>query len=306
LTEPSFTPSNLQPGTKYFWSVTAKGDQFCPSVSTAASAVSSFTTAAGCGAGAFDIIAPAEGQSGLNGSSLTLSWQSSAGAGSYDVYLGATNPPPLVVAALRQSSFTTATADRNLFWFVVAHAACDSTKTSTTPIHSFSTSVSRTCGAAGTISLSSPSSGASGVSTSPDLIWTVSGAEAPDAFDVYFGTQSNPPLLRADLPGDSRSISVPSLDTATTYFWRVVGKGICFPGGSSTAVSSFTTRSACTTPGATQIIFSPTTVSAGATYTIVWSVAPGLDADGGYLVERSTSGSFAQIIDSQVTSSTAA
>jgi sugar lactone lactonase YvrE len=305
LTEVSFAPSNLQSGTQYYWSVTAKGDQFCPSVSSAASAVSSFTTAAGCGAGAFDIIAPAEGQTGVNGSALTLLWQPSAGSDSYDFYLGAANPPPLVAAGVRQTSYATTTVDRNLFWFVVAHAACDNTKTATTPIHSFSASVSHTCGTA-TITLGAPASGAGGVSTSPDLTWTVSGDEAPDAFDVYFGTGTNPPLLRADLPRDARSVSVPSLETATTYFWRVVGKGVCFPGGSSTALASFTTRSACTTPGATQIIFAPATVSAGATYTIVWSVAPGLDADGGYLVERSTSASFAQIIDSQVTSSTAA
>ncbi|HEY8848950.1 MAG TPA: hypothetical protein VIO12_06635, partial [Thermoanaerobaculia bacterium] len=254
-----------------------------------------------------DIIAPSEGAPGVNGSALTLSWQPSAGSGSYDVYLGAANPPPQVAAGIAQTSYVTATVDSNLFWFVVAHAACDSTKTATTPIHSFSTSGSHTCGAAGTITLSAPASGASNVSTSPDLTWTVSGTEVPDAFDVYFGASSTPPLLRADLPRDARSVSVPSLDAATTYFWRVVGKGVCFPGGStSTAVSSFTTRSACTAPGATQIIFAPATVSAGATYSIVWSIAPGLDADGGYLVERSTSASFAQIIDSQVTSSTAA
>src|SRR4029077_20801461 len=100
LTEASFSPSNLQSGARYFWSVTAKGDQFCPSVSTATSVVSSFTTAAGCGAGAFDVIAPSEGAAGVNGSALTLLWQPSAGSGSYDVYLGAANPPPQVAAGI--------------------------------------------------------------------------------------------------------------------------------------------------------------------------------------------------------------
>ena len=45
---------------------------------------------------------------------------------------GATNPPPQIAAGIAQTSYTTTTADRNLFWFVVAHAACDSTKTATT------------------------------------------------------------------------------------------------------------------------------------------------------------------------------
>jgi sugar lactone lactonase YvrE len=306
LTETSFSPSNLQSGVRYFWSVTAKGDQFCPALSTAASSVASFTTSAGCGAGPFDIISPPEGASNVIGAGFTLSWQPSAGVGTYDLYLGATNPPSLVASGLKQTSYPTLTVDKNLFWFVVAHAACDDSRTAATPIHSFSTNVSRTCGAAGTIALASPPAGAIGVSTSTDLTWSVSGAEAPDSFDVYFGTASSPPLLRTDLPRDARSISVSALESGTTYFWRVVGKGLCFPGGTSTNVATFTTRSACTVPGATQIIFNPTTASAGATYTIVWSVAPGLDADGGYLVERSTSASFNSILDSQVTSSTAA
>jgi hypothetical protein len=163
------------------------------------------------------------------------------------------------------------------------------------------------CGAAGTITQISPASGATGVSTTLDLTWGVSGPETPDSFDLYFGTASTPSLLRSDLPRDARSVSLPSLDNGATYFWRVVGKGVCFPAaGTSTAVASFTTRTICTTPGSTQIIFNPSAVSTGATYTIVWSVASGLDVDGGYLVERSTSSSFASILDSQLTSSTAA
>ena len=307
LTETSFTPSNLAPGTKYFWSVTATGDTFCPTLSTASSAISSFTTATGCGTGSFDIIAPAEGATNVNASALTLAWNASPGAGSYDVYLGATNPPPLVASGFAQPSFSTTTPDRILFWFVVAHATCDPTKTASTPIHTFSTNVSRTCGAPGTITQTSPSAGASGVSTAVDLAWSVSGPETPDSFDVYFGTAANPSLLRSDLSRDARSISLPPLDNGTTYFWRVVGKGVCFPAaGASTAVASFTTRTICTAPGGTQIIFAPNGVSTGATYTIVWSVASGLDVDGGYLVERSTSSSFAPILDSQVTRSTAA
>src|SRR5439155_6201481 len=43
----------------------------------------------------------------------------------------------------------------------------------------------------------------------------------------------------------------------------------------------------------------------GSTYAIVWSPASGLDADGGYLVERSPSPSFANA-ETQVTTSAAA
>src|SRR5207247_2174666 len=59
-------------------------------------------------------------------------------------------------------------------------------------------------------------------------------------------------------------------------------------------------------PGAMSITFAPAIVTAGATYGIVWNPAPGLDADGGYLVERSTSPSFAVVADAEVVSTTAA
>src|SRR5207253_1829597 len=97
LTQTSFSPSNLAPGTKYFWSVTAKGDSFCPTQSTAQSAISIFTTAAGCGVGAFDLTAPADG---ANGSVSQLAWQAAANAGTYDLYLGTTNPPSLLESGL--------------------------------------------------------------------------------------------------------------------------------------------------------------------------------------------------------------
>lgn len=305
LTSTSFTPANLQPNTKYFWSVTAKGDPFCPTPSKATSSINSFTTVGTCAAGTFDIASPAEGATNVAGSPLQLSWRPSSGAGSYDVYLGAANPPPLVARGVTATTYSTTVVDRSLFWFVVAHAACDDTKTASTPVHSFTTSVTRVCGAPGTVTTTAPASGASNVATTVDLTWTVSGGEQPDTFDLYFGTQSTPPLLRSSITGDTRSVSLSQLSTSTTYYWRLVGKGTCFGAGVSTPVLSFTTRSVCTAPGATQILFAPTGVGVGATYAIVWSVAAGLDADGGYLVERSTSASFSSILDAQVTSSTA-
>ena len=47
-----------RPNTKYYWKVRAKGDPFCPAA-TATSAVFWSTTAADCGLGSFDLIAPA-------------------------------------------------------------------------------------------------------------------------------------------------------------------------------------------------------------------------------------------------------
>ena len=302
IEETQFTPANLLANTTYFWAVVAKSDRFCPSVGRSTSPPSSFTTAAGCGAGAFDITAPAEGAQNVNGASLHLAWQASPGASSYDVYLGSTSPPPLVTT-VTQTSFDTTARGAN-FWFVVAHAACDATKTASTPVHTF-TVASSSCGATPAVAISAPASGAANVATTVDLTWTVTGGTA-ESIDVYFGTSSNPALLRAGLAADARTLTLPALAGSTSYFWRVVAKSACFAGGAITApVATFTTRG-CAVPGATSIAFAPGTVTSGSTYAIVWTPAPGLDAEGGYLVERSTSASFATVADTQVVSSTAA
>ncbi|HKB80548.1 MAG TPA: hypothetical protein VKH35_12620, partial [Thermoanaerobaculia bacterium] len=298
LTETSFAPANLAPGTTYFWNVTAKGDPFCAAVSAASSAVSSFTTAAGCSAGAFDLIAPADGAAG---SIAALSWQPAAGAGTYDLHLGSTNPPPLFESGLTATTHAVPDIPGLVYWFVVAHAACDPAKTSNTPIRAYTASAAPLCGAVPVVTAIAPGAGAADVPTTTTLRWSVSQISAP--IDVYFGTVSDPPLFQSGLPASTTSISLPPLDPGTTYFWRVVA-GCASP--LSTPAVSFTTRAGCTAPQGVQILFAPSSVSAGATYAIVWSAADGLDLGGGYLVERSTSPSFATILDSQVAGSTAA
>ena len=221
LTETSFSPANLQPGTKYFWSVTAKGDSFCPTPSTASSAVSSFTTAAGCGAGAFDTAGPADGAQNVDAATLRLSWQPSAGADTHDVYYGPTNPPPLLASGIAQTSYAPV-AIAHAFWFVVAHASCDPTMTSATAIRSFTTNLSGGCASIPTVALTAPAAGSVDVPASVDLQWSVSGGDV-DTFDVYFGTSSDPPLLRGNVAGNARSLSLSQLAAGTTYsgaWWR--------------------------------------------------------------------------------------
>lgn len=303
VSDTSFTPSNLAPGTKYYWQVQAKGDPFCPSRATAVSPIRSFTTAAGCGVGSFDTISPADGQQNAGDSTgVTLTWQAAVGASSYDVYLGGTSPPPL--AANVSTTSYRAVVTGQAFWFVVAHATCDPTKTASTRIRSFSTNLAG-CATTPTIALGTPGANATNVSTTVDLTWTAN--VDFDSFDVYFGTGSQPPLLRSQLAGSSRSVTLPALANGTTYFWRVVGKSRCLQTGeSSTQVSSFTTRTVCVAPGTPVFQFVPTSAAAGSTYAIVWSPASGLDADGAYLVERSTSPAFSASVETQVTTSAAA
>ena len=300
----SFTPSNLQPSTKYYWQVVAKGDRYCPAPSSGTSTVSAFTTNGICAAGSFDLLAPADGATNVPGSPVHLGWGLSSGALVYDLYLGTSNPPPLLVSNLDTRNYDVQVPG-TVYWFVVAHAACDATKTAATPIRSFTTDFPASCGIVAPAVTAGGPNGATGEPTSTTIGWSAAGSI--DSFDVYFGTTPTPPLLQGALPATTRFLVLPLLTSGQTYYWRVVARGVCVQqGGISTPVQNFTTATSCPTPGTPQITFAPQSVSAGATYAIVWSPASSLGADGGYLVERSIYNNFVFILDAQVTSSTAA
>ena len=65
----------------------------------------------------------------------------------------------------------------------------------------------------------SPSNGASGVSPTPTLTWSCLNATS---YNVYFGTQSTPPLAQSGLTSASYTPAGP-LTAGTTYYWKVVG-----------------------------------------------------------------------------------
>src|SRR5581483_9849684 len=294
VAETSFTAANLLPSTRYYWKIVAKGDAFCTPRATSASATESFTTSGGCALGAFDTTAPAEGASVP--SPVTLSWQTLAGAASYDVYLGPSNPPSLFASALTSPSLQIS-QQGTLYWFVTAHAACDAQITSATPVHTFT--AGQGCQPSSvTVSPRSPADGATDVAVPVTLQWTAANASG---FNVDFGTSNPPPAFATGLP--ATQLAIADLRPGTTYYWRVTAIGC----GSTTqsVVASFTTRT-CTVPAAPSFTFTPPAVTSGSTYTVVWSSAAGLDEGGGYLVERSTSAAFVTILDAQVTQSRAA
>jgi sugar lactone lactonase YvrE len=298
LTEPAFTPSNLAVATKYYWRVVAKGDLFCTPAATALSAVASFTTNGRCSAAPFSTTAPANDATNV-ASPVQLTWQASAGASTYDVYLGTTNPPSLLAQNVSATSYSATVSSGRNYWYVVAHASCDRTETTSTPLQTFTAADAPCNGPVTSVQIVSPANGASSIALDVELTWQATGRL--DGFDLYFGDTANPPLLATALAGTSQTVS--GLRPATKYYWRVARRDLCSNGASSPTVS-FTTR-ACDAPGATTIVFAPASVSAGATYSIVWSAASGSDADAAYVVERARNASFNDV-ETQVLSSTAA
>ncbi len=170
--------------------------------------------------GAFSLSSPSNGQSLGATSSVTLNWQASANADSYDVYFGTSATPPFIANQTGTSRSVSVTPGQTYFWRIVARVNCNSSLTATTATWSFS--VQQACNAPGAFSLSSPSNGQSlGATSSVTLNWQAS-ANA-DSYDVYFGTSATPPFI-ANQTGTSRSVSV---TPGQTYFWRIVARVNC-------------------------------------------------------------------------------
>src|SRR5207247_1382971 len=156
--------------------------------------------------------------------------------------------------------------------FVVAHAGCDATQTASTPVHTFTAAPSN-CGATPVIAVAAPAGGATNVATTVDLSWTITGGTA-EAIDVYFGTSQTPPLLRAGLAADARTLSLPALAGGTSYFWRVVARSACFAGGVGTVYHRVRALASCdpTKPGLPSEVRSVNVVNAPPN--VVFTVQP--------------------------------
>jgi sugar lactone lactonase YvrE len=298
ITAPTYSPANLEPLKQYYWKVVAKGDPFCTPFSTSTSDVLSFTTTGSC-----SVPGPLSGAVSTTGTGATITWQPSVRANSYDLYLGTTIPPRLYAPNLPGTSQTVSglAGGTTYNWKVVAHANCDPARTSETTIASFVTPGS--CAGAAPLTLTTPSDGDGTVSGSPTLSWAPTSGAA--SYDLYLGSGSSPPLYLSGVEGTS--VMVPGLSAGVAYSWKVVANAACDATKSNTSAVRHFSVASCGVPSVPQNVVVPQpAVTAGATYSIRWSEAAGLDAGGGYLVERSADASFAGLADQQETTSASA
>jgi len=170
--------------------------------------------------------------------SATLSW-SAAGATSYDVRFGATNPPVNGPAGLSAASYAPPgmTAGTTYYWQITAR---NMTGTTTGPIWSFTTFA----GPPAAPTSPSPVSGATAVGVNTTLTWSAVGATS---YDINLGTTNPPTPVAAGLL--TASYSPMRLASGTTYYWQVVARNTA--GASPGAVWSYTTTS---TSGTTWIV----------------------------------------------------
>lgn len=303
VTGGSFLATNLASGTRYSWRVVAKGDPYCTPKSVTSSETWSFTTATGCAAPASaGLTLPADNATG-QATTLTLTWAAVTGARNYDVYLGTTNPPPLVVSGVTGTSYTPSGLQPGslYYWNVVTKASCDTTKISTSPVRTFETA--GTCAAPGSFTLAFPPSEANDVPAGVTLSWNASANAG--GYDVHFGTELDPPLFLSNVPPGTRTLTPGSLRPGVTYRWKVVARPSCVTGTpASSDVRSFRVAGICTPPRVPVMTFVPEEAGKGQSYVVAWKEAEGLDAGGGYIVERSLNATFSPILDRQVTSDT--
>jgi mitochondrial cardiolipin hydrolase len=98
----------------------------------------------------------------------------------------------------------------------------------------------------------SPAGGATGQSTTATLTWY--GGPWAHIYDVYFGTDPNPPLLASnqaigpsETATQNQSFALPTLAGGTTYYWKIVSKTMA--GLTATGpIQSFTTTGTASTP----------------------------------------------------------
>ena len=150
---------------------------------------------------------------------------------------------PTVVASNTASSTLSATllpktAGETWYYYVLAVQA-DGNNVWSAPM--WITWGGSSCTLPGTPSLSSPASGATGVSTSATLSW--SAASGATSYDLYLGTSTSPAFY-ANTTTTSRAVT---LSASSTYYWKVVAKNSCGSGGAS-AQRSFTTAGSGGTP----------------------------------------------------------
>ena len=219
----SIFPNGLLDGnTQYFWRIDAKGPG-----GTTKGDVFSFTT----GPDQVTDPMPMDNDLGVD-VNAQLSWTAASSATSYDVYLGTdqttvTNADKM--AAEFQGNVNVTNFDpaglipvTAYFWRIDSVDDAGTGGTTKGEVQTFTTG-------AGQASAPTPATGASGVSLTPMLDWTV-GTGAVDQ-DIYFGTDQTTvenadrtsPVFQGTFPvaGGPPPFNPSPLDGITAYFWRI-------------------------------------------------------------------------------------
>jgi hypothetical protein len=182
---------------------------------------------------------PANGATGVN-TTADLSWTAGSGATSHDVYFGTTSPGTSRGNQTATTYDTGTMANSTTYYWRIDEK--NAAGTTTGVVWSFTTAAAPQ--PPGQAANPSPATGATNVSATADLSWTVgSGATS---HDVYFGTTS-PGTFRGNQTATTYDTG--TMTNSTTYYWRIDEKNAV--GTTTGVVWSFTTESAPPPPALT-------------------------------------------------------
>lgn len=152
----------------------------------------------------------------LSGTSYTLKWEGTSPT--WDIYIGTTDKPGLAKAGVTGNSYVfTTTTGGEFFWYVVTKDA--NKVVSTSPVWNFYINSAPTAPV-----LTTPANNDAKFNAKGKLVWTASTDAEEDhvTYDVYLGkTATGLAIVGSNL---TDATFTPTLDYATTYFWKVIAK----------------------------------------------------------------------------------
>ena len=210
-------PGNLAFGTTYYWKIVA-WDNYGGS---AVGPIWSFTTRFNNPPYTPSNPSPADGATNVN-LNVVLSWSGGDPDGdtvNYDVYFGTTTPPPKIVSNQSATTYNPGTLNHGTkyYWKIVAW---DNYGLSTSgPIWSFTTKINNPPNAPYN---PQPANDATNVPVNTDLSWSGGDPDQGDTvtYDVYFGTESSPPIVSTGQTGTTYDTGTMSYNT--TYYWKII------------------------------------------------------------------------------------
>ncbi|MBI5475230.1 MAG: CehA/McbA family metallohydrolase [Ignavibacteriales bacterium] len=227
----SFNYSNLLNNATYYWKVTAKNVAGSTDVTSSPKVFKTIVALPG----SFNHLAPLNStvNQSVNG---TLTWQASANAVGYDVYLDTINPPIIKVSSDQTGTsynFTNLFNGKSYYWKIVANNIAGSTIATSSPWN-FTTIVALP----GSFNLLTPVD----LSTAQPLSGVLTWENSIDAasYDIYFDTIS-PPEVKIDSNLNTTSYNYLSLNGGNKYYWNIVAKNISGERWAVINAHSFTT-----------------------------------------------------------------
>ena len=155
---------------------------------------------------------------------LTLTWSCTDPEGdplTYDVYFGTNNNPPLASSNQSNTSYNPGQLNNNTtyYWKIVAK---DNQGASTAgPLWNFSTISVGGNNPPNQPSNPNPVNGSINQPVNLTLTWSCTDPDGdPLTYDVYFGTNNNPPLVSGNQ--SNASYDPGQLNNSTTYYWKIV------------------------------------------------------------------------------------